>query len=602
MSPSSVDLGRFDLVSTTSGLQLQLSSLAQFATSVEDDHDPESLTAQILIAARRQRPWIHRASGFRLVLGLRMAGDIEEAVSGETVERLTASIQKAQLWRQLRLTPTAVEVSSNDASGLNIITISLSYDDEPQGPVRRRLHKIGADVPFYDLKPPSGVPAHALDVVHLALSISRTSRRKRGKLDTGAEQNVAATDYRTLDSGASAALDWCDEELLGTEANVLANESDLDDLLLASLDDDGSQDAPSTSPGNSDGAEDREVDLPAMLRKRSSSVSVPQADGEPGVGPEHMLQLIDAAVRLAISDTPKRLGKGMRVSYNETFKHLSDMAPSLWSPGYLPAMSDRALFLPTISHALNSIGRKTGNARLRSKMAKLSGRAAYADDHGSQERIGVRLWRLLQVGLYDGDAARRLKPLAISGTAYHSLGEENRLNTLDESQQSSQEADIALDDGLDDFNSEYDELDSAELCDEELLDSLLYGGGNGDIMADTEDHGNELGRLEQLLNEPSHGPSLRDHPKDTSISGCIASGLGLRDEDDSDEDLLSICGSVGSLSMAAESIGPDTEQWYANESAGLGAEVVRAEMNGGCPLLIMSKTHHYDDAHEMLAI
>lgn len=96
---SSIDLGRLDLVSTTSGLQLQLSSLAQFAASVEGSAH-KALTLQALDADFRERPWIHRASNFRVVLGLRLAETLQGAVQGNVVENLTNSLREAKACSQ----------------------------------------------------------------------------------------------------------------------------------------------------------------------------------------------------------------------------------------------------------------------------------------------------------------------------------------------------------------------------------------------------------------------------------------------------------------------------------------------------------------------
>lgn len=97
MTLPAVDLGRLDLVSTTSGLRLQLSSSAHFAPSVEDDHDPEALTAHLLTSVRREWPWICRGSNCRLVLRLQLAGDIDHGLKNEMLDRLTTSIGEAEV-------------------------------------------------------------------------------------------------------------------------------------------------------------------------------------------------------------------------------------------------------------------------------------------------------------------------------------------------------------------------------------------------------------------------------------------------------------------------------------------------------------------------
>lgn len=96
MSPT-LDLGRLHLVSTTSGLQLHLSSFAQFAPTAEDESGTSTtLIEQALTQGWRQRPWIYRASKLRLVLRLRIADGFDATLENKTVEDLATHIGESK--------------------------------------------------------------------------------------------------------------------------------------------------------------------------------------------------------------------------------------------------------------------------------------------------------------------------------------------------------------------------------------------------------------------------------------------------------------------------------------------------------------------------
>lgn len=510
------------------------------------------------------------------------------------------------------MTPTAVEAFSDDSSRVDSITVSLTHQDQAHDPDRRRLHKLGADVPFNDVKPPPGVLTHALDTVHLALSISRTHRRKRQKVDTIAAYDDVPTEHRMHNCISAAELDACDDELPEEEAGDVTSNADFDDLLLATFDSDHDHDTAITCPVDQHGANTEEARLSTKVRKRASIAGELECEGQADMQPDAVFHLVDAAVRLAISSTPRRLNRDVYVTNSMTFRHLSDLAPSLWSPGYLPAMSDRAVFLPTVSHALSSIGAKSCDGRLRSKLAKLSRTGAHANSNNAKENIAVRLWQLLQLGLYDEKAARRLKPLAIGKTPLSCEDDEDCLDLVDSSQQSSRRPETAAEDGFDDLDDcdefdDFEDLYISDLCEEDFIEPLLCGGYGG-ALCDTEDtvgdHRDGLARLEQLLNnEPSHSPSFLGHAasplqseRHNSISAC-------RDLDDTEDDLLSIRGSIGSIPVTEEYIGPDagrsTERWYARKFFELSANGELPDMERGRQS--WSATHS-DDTFGMLAI
>lgn len=89
--PFDLELGQLDLVSTTSGLRLQLTSKAQFAASA---HDLETLAELVTTCGPLQpkRAWLTLTPGFRLTIRLHFPScerGEEERLAEQLAERLS---------------------------------------------------------------------------------------------------------------------------------------------------------------------------------------------------------------------------------------------------------------------------------------------------------------------------------------------------------------------------------------------------------------------------------------------------------------------------------------------------------------------------------
>lgn len=71
---------------------------------------------------------------------------------------------------------------------------------------------------------------------------------------------------------------------------------------------------------------------PTLLeyQAESSSTSTVELDHV-----ERSVDLIDAALRLALSKLPPKALSGLKVTEKASFKHLEDICPAMWSPGHL---------------------------------------------------------------------------------------------------------------------------------------------------------------------------------------------------------------------------------------------------------------------------
>ncbi|KAG9537785.1 hypothetical protein KCU79_g20516, partial [Aureobasidium melanogenum] len=88
---------------------------------------------------------------------------------------------------------------------------------------------------------------------------------------------------------------------------------------------------------------------------------------------ELVIDLIDAALRLALTNLSSKTLAGKKITEKSSFKHLDDICPAMWSPGHLEALASRAVFLPTISHAMsNSISQRAHSMTLKEKLKEIA--------------------------------------------------------------------------------------------------------------------------------------------------------------------------------------------------------------------------------------
>ena len=98
MAPAVVDLGRLDLVSTTSGLQLQVSSQAHFAPSASGRcKAKQNLSTDVLNTDLGIRPWVYGASNYRLVLELSVEDGLIVCSRHEMADAVTAAVSDGEV-------------------------------------------------------------------------------------------------------------------------------------------------------------------------------------------------------------------------------------------------------------------------------------------------------------------------------------------------------------------------------------------------------------------------------------------------------------------------------------------------------------------------
>ncbi|KAL1629664.1 hypothetical protein SLS56_005317 [Neofusicoccum ribis] len=173
--------------------------------------------------------------------------------------------------------------------------------------------------------------------------------------------------------------------------------------------------------------------------------------------PEHILELIDSALRLTICEKPLKLPPGIKIT-RDNVTRLATVAPALWRPNHLKAVFERAPFIPTIAHALShSLPTNARSTSLKRKAAELldhhppaASRAGplspedvqhYKGPNFAYEAASIGLWNLLQRGDFGSGASGRLKRLKTrpSNVDAYAIGEHDEMlyGNSDEWQQNS---------------------------------------------------------------------------------------------------------------------------------------------------------------------
>lgn len=235
-----------------------------------------------------------------------------------------------KMWHQLSLTPISITLSD-----INVVAIriSRSMDDSRLTVERQQNHKLSAGL-SRAVHSPANVPNLQFDEVLLTLHVAQIPSSKRQKLGLSETNESDSIDADFADEPDHAGH----AQYLPTIARCATRlESDVGGLGLVN--------------GSPIATDDFGVPRSKCAHSRSDlgqqSVTYLQRE---------ILKILDAGIRHAVAAIPPRAAKDTILTESKSVKHLADIAPSIWSPGCFKAISDRSLLLPTISHALNSVG------------------------------------------------------------------------------------------------------------------------------------------------------------------------------------------------------------------------------------------------------
>ncbi|KAI7508032.1 hypothetical protein KC347_g6421 [Hortaea werneckii] len=412
-APFTIALGEADLVSANTDLHAHLSSDIQLAPMENyTSRDDSDLLTKALFSDDDwcKRPWIHRASSFQVELSIVAADTTLTLITEDLIARLASSIREAELWRQLGLVVTTVETSTRSEMSAHVITTTIRNDDLSIDPSRRCRHKLAAGDAINDMKPPTGMHSYALEAVQVSMHVERKPSRKRRRKGKVLEQMRSKTFERRLKSAVDAF--GSDEELLQAEA---------DDALspyhasLATDENDHSQEMSRKSSEytlfDEDWATASMAPVPEKCIGDVRRLNAWGASEQDAIDTQadEALRLFDVALRAAITEQPRRFGHGVKMKNAHKLKRLADIAPSTWSPGFSSDISSRAVFVPTISHALADVVSHGNSVHGTETLHAGDGEGSTVSQ--PRDRLEMKLWDLMRRAMYDEDSAQHLKPL-----------------------------------------------------------------------------------------------------------------------------------------------------------------------------------------------
>ncbi|KAI9877717.1 MAG: hypothetical protein M1830_003029 [Pleopsidium flavum] len=426
---------------------IQVSGLRNFPHVASNSQQLDLLTSRDI--------WVTRGESLRISIHILLHGKnfIEAPAAAEVLETIGPVLRDAevQLWSQLRLLPSLSlpTISGRTPSGqIGDIVLTLAHV-EPSRPapgyVKRRRHYTANLSPA---RPPDGVPSAGLESVNITLDLSIGRSRSRTKsverlegpagiirsdllaLNDGflnleqedcfqpmtSNQELYSDDgYRDRGCASQPRYPASDDEMLDDPSYTFINRFATSDCL----------EIPSTEEHDTSVARLRGLQIGSKVTNDGGAEPPLIADDS---DIQRLLELIDTALRTLICGKPIGTTAGIKVLSAPSRPRLADISPTLFSPGYLSAVSQRTPMISKIAYAMKSMQRWLASSTLEAKLASLellplSPLVAIDEPielmvhagHSITAVVKARLWRIVQKRLYNPNAARRLKPIKPEG-------------------------------------------------------------------------------------------------------------------------------------------------------------------------------------------
>lgn len=318
------------------------------------------------------------------------------------------------------MAPASVKVEPGGGHRSIKVIITLAHADTEDLVPKRTLHKLDVDAKPHDVRPPIGIQRHELETVRIDVQLfqAKSATKLRGlSTEKYAAAGVAtSTDEPTTGVGGSDPDAFSDLEDTApchsssttgcARDSVGFNKPTSTDFRLA-----GHNNLNTAPHSYADPPSRRQNDTDAF----GSIAPVSSRDCI-----VEMASLVAAAVRLSIAPLSRRLPKHPKLLETESIEHLSDFAPAVFRPGYLPAVAARSRFLPTLNHALARFGTNAVSADLRAKLARtahpryrpgpgsVSATSAPVANSTAMDAYMSSLWNIVGTSLRYPDRSRQL--------------------------------------------------------------------------------------------------------------------------------------------------------------------------------------------------
>ncbi|KAF2848038.1 hypothetical protein T440DRAFT_470623 [Plenodomus tracheiphilus IPT5] len=340
-----LELGRAVLGSSEPHLELWLTTFITLLTP-QSNSDLQQLSATSLFNLLSSgRMWADRGHDLHLVIEPTFG---EEPLAAEHLQQLTESLFHAPLWTQLMLEPCRAHTAVTTPGTIRLGLGQASFEEADVGQKRRRLP---LQVPAGDVRPPEHIATVTLQAVRLCMNILEPRQSTRPALRRSRvplSKDSVAHPKIELDPeyhGSATTIELSGGEYSPSDP-VVQNEGQKRRRLTKGYDLHGAAQhhrAPLTNNGNG---------LLSCRPEDQIGLQDPQAN----CNAARIEGLIESAIRIAISGSLGRLTNGskvkVKVKANTIRRSLSDIAPCVWKPGFLQALSQRAHLLPTLRRSL----------------------------------------------------------------------------------------------------------------------------------------------------------------------------------------------------------------------------------------------------------
>lgn len=317
---------------------------------------------------------------------------------------------------------TSIETRPNNSQAASWI-MSLDHSKRTVSPETVKLQKLAPELPYHDIKPPPGVRVIKVEAVRVKVLLRNPSTAKVLKPVPCKQDHIeiGEEDLTFDEESLFCTIDTADEEQLCPSGD--AGIDAVDHMQCSTLQFAESGQQTSKAPT----AESSCAYLTPRPSQERREEGVQRSGTEPKqhtthrVSTDTIMVSLEAGLRHAMCKASSRNSKSHTITSNEDFDCLPLIAPALWLPGYHKSLSERAVFLPTISHAIANVSRHSSTGLgLKVKAWQLchryphKGRELFSPGAGGslstnkvQEALSVDLWAAMASGLSNTRTAKQ---------------------------------------------------------------------------------------------------------------------------------------------------------------------------------------------------
>lgn len=286
----------------------------------------------------------------------------------------------------------------------------MDYRESTRATEIVRPHALAPDLPYYDAKPPPGIHVRKVEVIRLNMLLRKPPASGSLTIDLGEHASNVSSEGEDMCFNPKVLFNTPNlvhegQLSFNTKATVGANNS----LSFPAVITEKEANTHAVPESRAYMTPPTSQEIEEQSREGLTMGSVQSLVSH--VSSETLLSCIEAGLRHTMRKLPTSKSKTDMIISNEDFDSLPQVAPALWVPGYHKSVSERAVFLPTISHAIANVSRNAStHLGIKIKTWQLShrhphhgGGGSSADlssrENGLQEALSVSLWTTLSSAL-----------------------------------------------------------------------------------------------------------------------------------------------------------------------------------------------------------